>query len=218
MEVNPYMLRLSKHSTHKLIIDLVGRDRTVLDVGCNSGYIGASAHRSNTFYGIDYLPGTAAKAKKIYKDAAVYDINTLEPLPWKKRFDAIILADVLEHLNDPERALAYLTKKYLAPGGEVIISLPNVANWSIRLKLLLGKFNYTETGILDQTHLHLYTFQSAKQLVKTSGLHTKRELGGTSFFGPLIRILPMFRGALAHEIVLCAGHVHDEMNPATSLT
>ncbi len=50
--------------------------------------------------------------------------------------------------------------------GKIIISVPNIANWIIRLGLLFGKFDYMERGILDRTHLRFFTMRSLKQLMK----------------------------------------------------
>jgi 2-polyprenyl-3-methyl-5-hydroxy-6-metoxy-1,4-benzoquinol methylase len=204
MEANPYTVNVSRYSTHKLLADLIGKNKTVLDVGCNSGYIADLSDSSNTFYGLDYLEEAIREAKTKYKDALVYDLNKLKPLPWNRKFDVMVFADVLEHLNDPETALKFFVDRYLTPSGKVVISLPNVANWTIRLKLLSGKFDYTETGILDRTHFHLYTFKSAKALVRSAGLRVTGELGGSSVFGPFIKLLPPLRGPLAHGIVICA--------------
>lgn len=87
------------------------------------------------------------------------------------KFDVITFADVLEHLRDPNQALTR-AKDYLKEDGFIIISLPNVANWRVRLSLLLGKFNYTKTGILDESHLRFYNLETAKNLI---GKHYKIE-------------------------------------------
>ncbi len=204
VEINPYALNTSRYSSHKLIVALVGKNNTILDVGCNSGYIGSISDPSNIFYGIDYLKGAVNKAKSTYKDACVYDLNILKSLPWGKKFNVIVFADVLEHLNDPEHVLKFFVDKYLEPGGKVVISLPNVANWVIRLKLFVGRFDYTETGILDRTHFHLYTYKTARELVNKAGLYTTDELGGSSVFGFIIKLFPFLKGLLAHGIVISA--------------
>jgi SAM-dependent methyltransferase len=77
-----------------------------------------------------------------------------------RNFDTIIFADVLEHLAWPAGVL----KKYadlLKPDGTVIVSLPNVGLWSVRLGLLFGRFRYQDSGVLDRTHLRFFTRRSA---------------------------------------------------------
>ena len=85
------------------------------------------------------------------------------------RYDAILLGDVLEHLRNPRAILEKLAGK-LKPGGKILISLPNIANIWVRLNLLLGRFNYSRVGILDETHLRFFTLKSARQLAADSGL------------------------------------------------
>ncbi len=53
--------------------------------------------------------------------------------------------------------------------GFLIISTSNVAHWSIRLSLLMGKFDYREYGILDNTHLRFFTTETFKKLVADCG-------------------------------------------------
>jgi hypothetical protein len=55
---------------------------------------------------------------------------------------------------------------WLHPEGILLVSLPNVANVSIRVDLLFGRFRYTERGILDQSHLSFYTRSSARRLLE----------------------------------------------------
>lgn len=50
---NPYKLNLSRFSTHNLILNQIGGNKIVLDVGCNNGYLGRISDSPNIFYGID---------------------------------------------------------------------------------------------------------------------------------------------------------------------
>lgn len=197
----------SSFSTHSVITGLIGTNHTILDVGCNEGYLGRYS-KKNIFYGLDSNLHTIKKAKKYYQDVIVYDFNNLQSLPWKIKFDIIIFADVLEHILFPEKTLSFFVNKYLKYDGKVIISLPNIANWSIRLKLLSGKFNYTETGILDRTHLHFYTYKTAIQLIKNvERLQINKVLYGASLLGPFIKIFPFLKGLLATNIIIVAKKV-----------
>lgn len=61
--------------------------------------------------------------------------------------------------------------KILAPGGTVIVSLPNVAHLSVSLPLLLGgRFDYADAGILDRTHMRFFVRTSAVALLNAAGL------------------------------------------------
>lgn len=209
MSHNPYALHLARYSTHKQILDAINSGNEVLDVGCNDGYIGAHADKSNMFYGLEYMPESVKAAKKIYKDAIVYDLNKLRPLPWDKQFDVIVFADVLEHVTSAEEVLTFFVQRYLKPGGRVVISLPNIANWKVRSNLLFGRFNYTETGIMDKTHVHFYTFKTARKLVRAAGLRVRSQHGGASLLGVIASLVPPLRALLSTGIILVAERIGD---------
>jgi SAM-dependent methyltransferase len=89
-----------------------------------------------------------------------------------ERFDTIVFADVLEHLPDPIGTLrGYL--RFLAPNGQILISVPNVAVWNTRLGLLFGRFEYTATGTLDRTHLRFFTRASLLRALGAVGLNVE---------------------------------------------
>lgn len=204
---NPYRITASKYSTHGILLNLIEelpKGAIVLDVGCNDGYLGKDYIGKYKFYGLDYMEDSVKKASKYYEDCVVYDINNLDQLKWKVKFDAIIFGDVLEHLVDGSTVLGFFTKNYLKRGGKVIISLPNVANWEVRLRLLFGKFDYTETGVLDRTHLHLYTYSSTRKMLAENGLEIIKEYGGTKTFGLLLAVFPFLKPLLAHNIIILA--------------
>jgi 2-polyprenyl-3-methyl-5-hydroxy-6-metoxy-1,4-benzoquinol methylase len=182
----------SKHTTHALVLGKVLKNQMVLDVGCNDGYLGSASDSSNTFYGLDQEEDAVIKAKKHYKDVIVYNLNELEKLPWGLKFDVIIFADVLEHVVDPEKTLLFFVENYLKEDGSVSISLPNIAYWYTRLGLLFGNFDYTETGILDKTHLHFYTAKSAKHFLSNVGLKSVEMKYGSIRFGWLCENVPLF--------------------------
>ena len=83
-------------------------------------------------------------------------------------FDVVLLGDVIEHLRDPVAALARL-RPLLRPGGRLVLSTPNVANWAIRLSLLAGRWRYTDRGILDRTHTHLFTRATLRETIERAG-------------------------------------------------
>jgi SAM-dependent methyltransferase len=86
-----------------------------------------------------------------------------------RQFDQVCVLDVLQHLRRPEDLLAALTKK-LAPGGEIILSIPNVTHIDVRLALLNGRFAYTESGILDRSHVRFFDREGVDRLLAHAGL------------------------------------------------
>lgn len=204
-----YTLRTGHYSTHQVLVRelkaIISPVSTVLDVGCNTGYLGEQVGRG-VWTGIERDPDARAELEKIplYKKIVIHDVEHMDFRQFSPAsFDVVVLADVLEHLANPERILSEL-KNLIKQDGWAVISLPNVANWRIRLSLLFGFFSYTETGILDRTHRHLYEKHSARQLVTSGGFTVNRMLFTSTFFGVIIKILPFLGPLLGHGIVMLA--------------
>jgi SAM-dependent methyltransferase len=83
-------------------------------------------------------------------------------------FDVVLFADVLEHLPNPQSMLL-TAREALRPHGSIIVSVPNVAHWSVRVDLIRGRFQYQPTGIMDATHLRWFSARTAKSLVASAG-------------------------------------------------
>ena len=81
----------------------------------------------------------------------------------------IVFGDVLEHLLDPATVLTS-SLELLRPGGSIVISIPNVAHGAVRLALLQGRWNYTDTGLLDKTHIRFFTLTPCSRCWSRPGL------------------------------------------------
>ena len=92
------------------------------------------------------------KASERLDGYVVADLDQGVPPEIDGTFDAVLAADVLEHLRAPERLLLQLAP-LLRPGGSIIVSIPNFAHWYPRLRVASGRFDYDRRGILDRTHL-----------------------------------------------------------------
>jgi len=164
------------HPISNIIYQLLGGGLKVLDVGCGSGRLGENLRLVKNCYvvGIEIDDQAVSLAKQRLDDLIVADVEKLNTLPYpEKYFDVIVFVDVLEHLKRPEKALAFL-KEYLKDNGYVIASIPNVANWTVRLKFLLGRWNYKERGLLDKTHVRFFTLETAKKLIEDRGFKIVR--------------------------------------------
>ncbi len=145
----------------------IGRPRTVLDVGCGRGQNGELARKKGAHVvGIESWGPSIEAARKRMDEVLDADVESDEAarLLGDRRFDLILFGDVLEHTRDPQAVLARFLP-FLEDGGHIIVSLPNVAAWTVRLDLLRGKFEYAQSGILDETHLRFFTRETAKRLV-----------------------------------------------------
>ena len=161
-----------RNTSHTMMLELVGADREVLDVGCASGYLAEALGRNGCLVsGVEYDPVDAEKARPFLVDLAVADLNQVdlaEQFPGKA-FDTIVFGDVLEHLLDPATVLTS-SLRLLRPGGSIVISIPNVAHGSVRLALLQGRWNYTDTGLLDKTHIRFFTLKTLLAMLEKAGL------------------------------------------------
>ena len=167
MPDSPYEFKPFPYSSHDRILHLVGREKRplrILDVGAAGGYLGKIWKASGHYVaGIEYDAAAAERAREYYDAFQVADVETYE-FPFHQEFDYIIFADVLEHLRDPAAVLLRCLPA-LKESGKLVISVPNIANWVIRLSLLSGKFDYRERGILDRTHLRFFTLSTLKELL-----------------------------------------------------
>lgn len=156
---------------HARLLELTLADgpRDVLDVGCSSGYLAAPlAAAGARVVGIELDPDAAEAARAYCSEVLVGDVEDME-LPFEPAsFDAVVCGDLVEHLRDPGAALARL-RPLLRPGGRLVLSTPNVANWAMRLSLLGGRWRYTDRGILDRTHAHLFTRKTLAETVDAAG-------------------------------------------------
>jgi len=154
--------------------------KRILDVGCSNGALGRdlkAADPQRNVCGIEFDPGFAQAATKVLDSVIDADVNLLD---WKafvpgQSFDCIIFADVLEHLVQPQHVLTHALSR-LAPGGSVVVSLPNVrhvsALWSIFVN---GRFPRHSRGIFDSTHLRWFTYLDAQQMLEDAGLQISAE-------------------------------------------
>lgn len=168
------------NTSHAQIVDLVGADRTVLDIGCWTGDTARKLiARGCTVSGVEMDPAAAAVARTDLKEVVVMNLDKTSLLDHFEpgSFDAVVLGDVLEHLMDPVGVLQ-TAASLLVPGGRVVISIPNVTHGSLRLALLQGRWRYTSTGLLDATHIRFFSRAGLVDLVREAGL-VLDELRGT---------------------------------------
>ncbi len=175
------------------LVRAMGRPRTVLDVGCGIGLNGQVAKtRGARVVGLEISPEAREQARRRLDEVLAVDLESptaLGPALSGRRFDVVLCGDVLEHTRDPAAVLRRLVE-LLEPDGRVLISLPNVAAWTVRAGLLAGRFDYSDSGILDRTHLRFFTEASARALVRDAGLEVlsvaHNPMGVRALKGPLL--------------------------------
>jgi 2-polyprenyl-3-methyl-5-hydroxy-6-metoxy-1,4-benzoquinol methylase len=168
-----YEISLDHDGAAVRTLSLVGQEKDVLEIGCASGSQSRILNKNMgcTVTAIEINPEAAEHAKPYCKNIILGSIEQIDlnsRLSGEK-FDVILFADVLEHLYDPVEALRKVTP-HLREGGHVVASIPNIAQISVIYDLIYGKFEYTQTGILDDTHIRFFTRRSVVDLFTKAGL------------------------------------------------
>jgi glycosyltransferase involved in cell wall biosynthesis len=172
-----YPLKRSRHSSHDYLMQLVGSGHSVLDIGCGEGFLSREvAEAGNQVVGVDLLetPECRAAMKAYHRCDLSQGMDGLRDRLRSERPDRILLLDVLEHLPRPEPLLD-TCRALLEPHGLAIVTVPNVANIFVRLNLAFGRFEYTDRGILDRTHVRFYTRKAARRLLRDNGFEVVQE-------------------------------------------
>lgn len=165
-----------KFTSHYYLLETIKKNKPkrILEIASGAGYLGERLKNEGAWLaGIDLFP----PKNKCY-DA--FFCENIEEFDWNRlpcdHFDMVCLMDILEHLKDPEKLLLALRSNPKTEGAVFVISVPNVAFFSIRLGLLLGIFNYADRGILDTDHKRLFTYRSIHSILKECGFKVNQTI------------------------------------------
>lgn len=200
------------NSSYLIVADLVqrhaGAQRSILEVGCSSGYMGKFLQeKGHRVVGVEPNATAARQAAEVL--AEVYTggfgdfVAQLDP---GHRFDVVMFGDVLEHLDDPAAALQQAAT-LLAEQGLIAVSIPNVTHGAIRALLLEGRWAYQDLGILDRTHLRFFSRRSFVEMCSSAGFEIV-ELKRTTMSVPDVNKL-FTLGLGADSIAVAQAFSHD---------
>ncbi|MBM6399490.1 bifunctional glycosyltransferase/class I SAM-dependent methyltransferase [Phycicoccus sonneratiae] len=170
VDAEAYELKPSPHSSHGRILAWLAASApgSVLDVGCSDGAFGALARaEGHRVVGVDVVKHDGVGAR--LDDFVEADLERGLPDEVGTGYDHVVAADVLEHVTQPEVLLRDIAAR-LAPGGEVLVSVPNFGHWYPRGRTALGLFDYDSRGPLDRGHVRFFTRRSFEKLVRECGL------------------------------------------------
>jgi methionine biosynthesis protein MetW len=203
---------------HSILMRLIPAGSRVLELGCASGYLSGYMEQALgcRVTGLEYDAESVGIAHTRCQEVHQADLdaeNALQPAQASAPYDVLLAAAVLEHLKYPERLLRE-ARALLKPDARLIVSLPNVAHWSVRLRLLQGNFHYTDYGIMDRTHLRFYTVSTGRALLEEQGYHVEQFLiagsGLQNVLNGMARGLkfsppgPIMPGLLGYELIYVA--------------
>lgn len=170
-----------------------GADR-VLDLGCGDGSFGEWLKGQGVRWvaGVTIHGPEADAARRRLDEVIEADLDRWQPGPGA-RYDGVVASHVLEHLVDPAGLLRRLPA-VLKEGGWLVVALPNVLFWRQRLAFLLGRFRYTNGGLMDSTHLRFFDWAGARRLLEESGWEVELALAdggfpGSRWLGPARRVV-----------------------------
>ena len=166
-----YWVDAERSENHRAQLDLIPPSSRVLEIGAGPGHMTrALARRGCTVTAVERDEALAASARHACERLIVADVESqdFEDQLGEDRFDIVLLGDVLEHLKAPEEFLGRLRCR-LTAGGCLVVCLPNVAHGALRLSLLEGRFEYRAEGLLDRTHLRLFTLSSLHETFRAAG-------------------------------------------------
>lgn len=153
-----------------LVAKQIAPGSRVLDVGCGAGDLGEYLRREKncTVVGVDYSAASLAVAAEKLDATLQIDLNVQQLHEHVEEvFDVIVMADILEHINNPQ-AVLNSANNCLSERGKIVISIPNAAYLGVLLSLYDDEWQYREEGILDSTHVRFYTKKSVMQLLQDS--------------------------------------------------
>lgn len=219
---NVYTFKDFEGSSHRILIELIRRfatrGGTLLDLGAAGGELGSAVREQfDTTIGFEYDADRIGQLRSRFDQVVIADLETVRTLPPGMR--AVVLADVIEHLRN-SATLLNMVKRSLASDGVLFLSVPNIANITVRIGLFFGVFEYRDRGILDFTHLRFFTMRTIKREIEKAGFRIVAIRGSSVpirlIIGwmpdPLLRlgerlltwITRIWRGLFAYQIILVA--------------
>lgn len=164
------LANLEVNSSHGKMLSMVPPGSRILEIGCANGrFTSVLVENGCRVVGVELDPGAASDAAKFCEQVIVGNLE--DPTVQRQipdGFDLLLFGDVLEHLAEPWNVLRALRSR-LKPGGCIVVSIPNVAHWDVRIGLLTGKFDYQDQGVLDSTHLRFFTRRTVWEMLDQTG-------------------------------------------------
>ena len=178
MDKYDFTLDIDSKDSNAIIINTIKPNSIILEFGPYKGRMTKYLkEKLNCKVFAVEIDKDAAKVCSQYTEKII--VQDIEKYGWVEefkdiKFDNIIFADVLEHLNNPKEVLIR-AKSLLKHDGSINISIPNITHDSIILNMCKEEFKYTPTGILDNTHLRFFGYNNLIDLIYSIGMETVRE-------------------------------------------
>lgn len=157
---------------------ILGNDisgKKVLDIGCGDGRMGeVLKEKGAVVFGTDISEKAVEKAAHVLDKAFIFNAEEGNFSCLDNDFDIIISSEVIEHLFNPKNFLLAL-RNIMKKDAVMVITTPNFLMWTNRIRMFFGEFEYTETGFLDEGHIHFFTYNSLRKLLELTGFEIVQE-------------------------------------------
>ncbi len=151
---------------------LPARYDRVLEIGCDAGDFAANLR--GEVWGVEPDAEAATIAAGRLHRVLIGTFEAVRADLPVGYFDVIVCNDVIEHMADHDRFLRQVGA-YLAPGGVLIGSVPNMRHYRALFELLvLRDWDYRDSGVLDRTHLRWFTARSLRRSLEGAGFVIER--------------------------------------------
>jgi len=186
-----------------------GAGLRLLDIGIGSGEIPRHC-RENTnsknliIEGIDITETSIKKHERLYDSVRVLNVEDDEwTHSFSDQFDVVVASELVEHLFRPDIFLKTLSE-IIVPRGYIVLSTPNMLLWSQRIKFMLGRHAYAETGVFEWGHIHLFSWRFLKAQIEVNNFSIveTNHLLHPNMLNPLHKILPA--GLFAFQFIILA--------------
>ena len=192
METRNIQEKVYHNAGNRDVLNLIKNPGRVLDIGCGGGDIAKFLQSAGFIVdGITISMQELNESLPYLRNGHLFNLeNGLPQEVMNETYDYVICAHVLEHICYPEKLLKDI-HSCLAHRGTIIVALPNLFHYKSRWELVKGNFNYTTSGIWDNTHFKWYTYSTGKTLLENSGFKITSQtvtgdLPGNSFFSKIL--------------------------------
>lgn len=217
-----YNVEMKENNSISKLLKQITPSSRVLEFGCANGHMTRymSEELGCNVCIVEYDRESYNIAIKYATDGLCSDIMNFEWLTaFHNKFDYVIFADVLEHLSNPGKVIERC-KDVLKDDGSLLVSVPNIGHNDIIIKLIQQKFDYTDIGLLDNTHIHFFAYDGIAKFFEDSGFvvrqldytfaktgYTEQLNGGTSpieISNTVLNKLQERESGEVYQFVICA--------------
>ena len=153
-----------RHAINELVRTVGSRDALVLEVGCSAGHLLADMARNlpgATLVGGDYTLGTLLDLAERVPNIPLVQFDLSNSPLTSNSYDAVVLLNVLEHIEDDRAACRHIARM-LKPGGVAVIEVP------------AGPELFDDYDI-ELRHFRRYTLQGLRATIEGAGLEIERQ-------------------------------------------